>query len=350
MQTPLASQVFYEKTESGHREALGGRLAITRPVRNLLLVINATQPLTYWLSNVRGVSADAVLWLEQHGLVIDVSHVRAQGQSPEAVAERQVWMQGLGLIEQASPVVLRETMRKAAWATLKGLRAYNFVEELQSCQDDQEIRQAARCLLSQIWSEHGVRVLRQVIGTLSGSPAPTLPGGTAADGAAVPVAVTAAVAAPATLPGVPVETPARPSVVSPAKAQARAPVAGYRLARWPGPQWLKDPRQVRLATLLMVRTVSQAQLAVMSRCEPAYVRDFLSVLLAQPGLLQVLSRMPEASVVDEGHERQRTPINHAVMISPSEPESHRQKNIESRQTRHETLGLLGRLRNRLGLH
>ena len=62
-------QLRYVKTADGQAEIQGRSRPLARPVRNLLLVINDTQPVGYWLESVKGVTEDDLVTLEAEGLI-----------------------------------------------------------------------------------------------------------------------------------------------------------------------------------------------------------------------------------------------------------------------------------------
>ena len=85
----------YIKTPAGRREALVHDLDLPRSLHNLLMVINDSQPVDYWLSNVRGVGLADVAQLEHLGLI-------ARSLPPEAAAPDPHWQAALDAIAAAA--------------------------------------------------------------------------------------------------------------------------------------------------------------------------------------------------------------------------------------------------------
>ena len=71
----------YARTPMGQAEIQSRALGLSRPVRNLLLVINPSQTGAEWLAQVRGVTPDDLARLLAEGLVAPVTSV-APGAAP----------------------------------------------------------------------------------------------------------------------------------------------------------------------------------------------------------------------------------------------------------------------------
>ena len=61
----------YVKTAAGHAEIQSRSLALPRPVRNLLLVINDSQPGAFWLQQIRGLVDADLASLVEAGLIAE---------------------------------------------------------------------------------------------------------------------------------------------------------------------------------------------------------------------------------------------------------------------------------------
>ena len=59
----------YVRTALGQTEIQQRAMSLSRPVRNLLLVINADRPASYWLEQVRGCTPEDLQGLVEAGLL-----------------------------------------------------------------------------------------------------------------------------------------------------------------------------------------------------------------------------------------------------------------------------------------
>ena len=82
----------YVKTAAGHAEIQAKALALSRPVRNLLLLINDSQPGEVWLQQIRGL---ADTWLRPtHAYTHAFREVDAQLSARERVVANLLLTEG----------------------------------------------------------------------------------------------------------------------------------------------------------------------------------------------------------------------------------------------------------------
>lgn len=330
----------YIKTPAGRREALVHDLDLPRSLHNLLMVINDSQPVDYWLSNVRGVGLADVAQLEHLGLI-------ARSLPPEAAAPDPHWQAALDAIAAADELAVCRALKSLAWPMLRGTRAYRFVQDLDACHDPAELRLMARAFLGQVRGELGPAAVAQVRDALAGA--------RPAASAALPLAPRPAAPAPAPflpdapprLNGIVLEAP---DIAVAAQAQLPPPpastvVLAYRLRRWPASRALSAPGFARMASLLSTRALTLAQLASLGRVDEETSRRFL----AEMGKLALIEEMPapqapaQAALGTPGRQMERG----AVIMAPNRPgRAGASAPAAAEAISH---GLLDRLRERLGL-
>ena len=135
----------FVRTAGGQAEVAGRALGLPRPVRNLLLVINPSQPAERWLAQVNGVSEDDLAHLLAEGLIAPATPP-APPPSPEATA----W-QALGQRIDAAPHALLYTTLTAQDRQRLGLvRGYSFVMAVEKAPDVATLRALAHQLAEQL--------------------------------------------------------------------------------------------------------------------------------------------------------------------------------------------------------
>jgi hypothetical protein len=314
----------YIKTPSGRHEALAHHRELPRSLRNLLLVINDSQPVDYWLSNVKGVAQTDVDRLLAEGLIAEAQaclHPEQWPASPTAAeAEtQQLWAQTVDAIEQASATLLSQTLKALAWPLLRGTRAYQFVQEVEACETPEDLRQIARAFAGLVRGELGSGVVRQLRATLTGEQA--LPSKTSVF----------------PLPSLNREPPTKPA--APAAEDGVDVVQAFRLRRWPAAQTLSQPGFARLASLLSTRTLTLQQLVILGRVEAAVCWQFLQEM-RQLGLLETRDPSDTGASTSVA---MMTATRPPIRAGGSTPRA------MSGSAPPVSFGLLGRLRERLGL-
>jgi len=312
----------YIKTPSGRHEALAHHRELPRSLRNLLLVINDSQPVDYWLSNVKGVAQTDVDRLLAEGLIAEAQgclHPEQWHASPEDAAPAQVWDETITAIEHASSTQLSQTLKALAWPLLRGTRAYQFVQEVEACETPEDLRQIARAFAGLVRGELGSGVVRQLRATLTGEQA--LPSKTSVF----------------PLPSLNREPPTKPA--APAAEDGVDVVQAFRLRRWPAAQTLSQPGFARLASLLSTRTLTLQQLVILGRVEAAVCWQFLQEM-RQQDLLETRDPSDTGASTSVAMMTATRPPIRAVGSTPR---------VMSGSAPPVSFGLLGRLRERLGL-
>lgn len=305
----------YHKTPAGRREAQTHLQGLSRARRNLLLVINDSQCIDYWLSKLKGVTHSDVEWLLAQGFIAVASTSSASVPS----REDPTWKLLMHTLNTATISQVSDVLKAQAWAQLKGLRAYRFVQDVDQCVDDRELRDLARAFVSAIHGEFGGEGVERFVHALAerralstrtlATPAPPSDG----------IALTPAVGA------------------TPVGFDA---AECYRLSRWPSAGTLVTPVFNRLASLISHHALPLQQIALRGRVDVAVALGFVQAMQAQ-GVLEVQRQGCPPGLVTEPAPR---PLREGLpgMMPPSQPNRASAPPAVSS-------GLLGRLRERLGL-
>jgi hypothetical protein len=177
----------YVRTAAGQAEIQSRALHLGRPVRNLLLVINASRTMGDWLSQLHGVTADDVRQLLAAGLIVEATATASTpglaGQpgrptdlrelgakpapaAPAAVAARPVsdadWARAQQIIGEAGYTALYDALNSVGKAKLGLVRGYRFVLEVERCSGAAEMRALALKFAHQLRAEHGMAAVGEL--------------------------------------------------------------------------------------------------------------------------------------------------------------------------------------------
>lgn len=314
----------YSKTPAGRREAQTHTQGLPRARRNLLLVINESQSVDYWLKNLKGVTQDDVAWLEAQGLIHLITL--------DTISSDDVtWRPLQRAIDAASFAWLGDVLKAQAWAQLKGLRAYRFAQDVDLCTDDAELRDLARAFVGGLAGEFGHRGLQLFCDALQARTSD----------------ITACASQSPSISGAPPTAPSRSlnDSIALTPSPASNPVGFdaaecYRLIRWPSAGQLSTPGFARLASLISQHALPLQQVALRGRVDVAVALAFLQAM-QQHGVLRIERQACPPGVVSSPAQR---PSNegHPGMMAPIQPDRASASPAVSS-------GLLGRLRERLGL-
>jgi hypothetical protein len=133
----------YVKTDAG-REAIRTRAAtLSRPARNLLLIIDGTRSGDEWLVLVGNATAADLAQLLDAGFVAEVEDVRAA--PPAAAATRAMVLASVlnSALQALSYRDLYDRLTSEARARLGLIKGYRMVLEIEKCADADEIRKLA---------------------------------------------------------------------------------------------------------------------------------------------------------------------------------------------------------------
>lgn len=151
----------YTKTAAGLDEIRFSKRNLTRPQRNLLLVVNDCEPIDFWLSRLNGIYEKDVLLMVELGLIEASKGRSAAGsatlalqRAPLKPVEQDSEISELSvLVDSADFPVLFEALVKKAHAHAGSEKGYQFELELQNCETLEALRLAARVFILQIQTE-----------------------------------------------------------------------------------------------------------------------------------------------------------------------------------------------------
>ncbi len=129
------------KTESGRAEIQRKAIPLTRPARNLLLIIDASRSAEQWLALVQGATPADLQALLQAGLVAD-----------QAAVPRMSLAQAL---ETKSRQSLQARIAAEARPRLGLIKGYKLLLEAERCQGPAEMRQLAQRFVEQVRAADG---------------------------------------------------------------------------------------------------------------------------------------------------------------------------------------------------
>lgn len=175
----------YVRTPAGQAEIQARARNLSRPVRNLLLVINDSRTIEEWIAGVHGVTPDDVTMLRTEGLIAQVGGAPAPSVAPKLAAARPGdmreltagkaaaaraggvdleveveddvdWQRTRQVIAGASYHALYDALNSVAKAKLGLVRGYRFTLEVEKCSGPDELRKLAMKFAEQLRAEHGM--------------------------------------------------------------------------------------------------------------------------------------------------------------------------------------------------
>lgn len=187
-------QLRYVKTAAGLSEIQGRTRPLSRSVRNLLLVINDTQPTTYWLDSVKGISEDDIGLLEAEGLIEPAKGTSSKAASTARPSARPVASETAPEVTTPAPApvpvpvlsqsavsndgegdwsLVQQTIQTADYSHLYNaltsqgkaqlglMKGFRFVLEVEKCNGIAELQALARSFVEQLRNEQGMNAVRK---------------------------------------------------------------------------------------------------------------------------------------------------------------------------------------------
>jgi hypothetical protein len=186
-------QTRYRKTAAGQAEVRAKSLSLSRPVRNLLLSINASQPAAFWLSQLQGVNPADLNMLKDAGLIEAIDAQAVAATAPEAArtaapafeatipVERELspdpragqsasaapatndalWLELQADVKRSSYESLSEVLNAQAKAQLGLVRGYRFTLEMERCDGVAEMQTFAAKFAERLREEYGMTAVRR---------------------------------------------------------------------------------------------------------------------------------------------------------------------------------------------
>ena len=147
----------YAKTEAGRREIREREISLTRPGRNLLLIIDASKSGNDWLKLVQGSTGDDLAQLLGAGLIATQSTPTATADGPGLAA----------VLETLSYRQLYDLITSQARPRLGLIKGYKMVLEVERCSGPADIRvltQRFIAMVRDVQGESGAQELHRILG------------------------------------------------------------------------------------------------------------------------------------------------------------------------------------------
>lgn len=184
----------FVRTPAGQAEIQARALKLSRPARNLLLVINDSRSLDEWLTQVQGLTPDDVAMLRDNGLIAEAGGAavgaarpapsaapaasaasaasadlrdpapRAPAPAPAAAAvpDSADWDRTQQVIRAAAYTPLYDALNSVGKAKLGLMRGYRFALEIEKCSGIDELRTLALRFAEQLRQEHGMAAVGEL--------------------------------------------------------------------------------------------------------------------------------------------------------------------------------------------
>lgn len=177
----------FVRTPAGQAEIQARALKLSRPARNLLLVINDSRSLDEWLTQVQGLTPDDVAMLRDNGLIAEAGGAtasaaqpapatpaaaassdlrdpapRAPAPAPAPVPDSADWDRTQQVIRAAAYTPLYDALNSVGKAKLGLMRGYRFALEIEKCSGIDELRTLALRFAEQLRQEHGMAAVGEL--------------------------------------------------------------------------------------------------------------------------------------------------------------------------------------------
>lgn len=151
----------YAKTEAGRAEVRGRALALSRPARNLLLIIEPGRPADAWMAMVQGCGRDELRALLAAGLIAaapaagPASATAADRPPPAAPAAGPARIPLGQALARLGYRTLYERITALARPQLGLIKGYRLILELERCSGPEEARALALQFVEQVREADG---------------------------------------------------------------------------------------------------------------------------------------------------------------------------------------------------
>lgn len=164
----------YLRTSAGQAEIQARALALPRPVRNLLLLLNPDQTGAHWVEQVKGCTLDDLALLESHGLIAPPPAVPEPAAVPLPVPAKTAPVADSGIDLSALQTRLRgmpyaplyEALNSHGKETLGLVGGYRFALEIERCSGPADLQDLALRYLAQLRDKHGMDAIRSFVARL----------------------------------------------------------------------------------------------------------------------------------------------------------------------------------------
>ncbi|MGM9487483.1 hypothetical protein [Ideonella sp. YS5] len=154
---------------------------LSRPVRNLLIVINDSRTIDEWLTGVNGVTASDVALLRELGLITQAGAATASAPArpgdlregaakaaaspapaPAPAANDADWQRTQQVIRAAGYTALYDALNSISKAKLGLVKGYRFALEVEKCSGPDDLRVLALKFAEQLRTEHGMAAVGEL--------------------------------------------------------------------------------------------------------------------------------------------------------------------------------------------
>ncbi|ODV10921.1 MAG: hypothetical protein ABT20_06945 [Rubrivivax sp. SCN 70-15] len=167
----------YVKTDAGREEIRARAHALSRPARNLLLIIDGSRSGAEWLQMVAGTGTDDLAELLRAGLIAEVAAPRAASSpvppaapSAAALPAADEAAELARALESLSYRQLYDRLTSEARPRLGLIKGYRMVLEIEKCSGAEEIRKLALRFVDALRAAQGDAAAREFCRSL-GAPA-----------------------------------------------------------------------------------------------------------------------------------------------------------------------------------
>jgi hypothetical protein len=156
----------YVRTSLGQTEIQQRTMSLSRPVRNLLLVINADKPVSYWLEQVRGCTPEDLQGLVEAGLLapapVPTAPPPASSAAAPAPAPSSPELADLQALVRASGyAALYEALSIHAKEALGLVAGYRFVLEVERCSGVADLQAVGLRYVQLLADKHGPAAVKR---------------------------------------------------------------------------------------------------------------------------------------------------------------------------------------------
>ena len=153
----------YVKTDAGRDEIRARAHALSRPARNLLLIIDGSRSGAEWLQMVAGTGADDLAELLRAGLIAEAAAPRHAAPAPSAAAPSAAdeAAELTRVLESLSYRQLYDRLTVEARPRLGLIKGYRMVLDIEKCSGAEEIRKLALRFVDELRAAQGDAAVRE---------------------------------------------------------------------------------------------------------------------------------------------------------------------------------------------
>ena len=148
---------LFRRTDAGRAEVAARTAGLSRSARNLLLVIDDSQPPEQWIASVRGSTEADLLHLRELGLITSLDKPAAPREMTDEILLREL----LRKIHDLPYQPLYEALNGFGKTVLGVLGAYRFALDVERCNGTAELQSFATKFVMRIRDQFGLDEVRR---------------------------------------------------------------------------------------------------------------------------------------------------------------------------------------------